>query len=211
MEKLDKLSDYEDYGFWRFENYLAELVIGTLLAASVTCIGSTLILLMVDASTISIIVTAIIGLLTFTPIAYRLHRCHLKKKKYNVLRAEYNKIDDQISMLMRCFSGWGMSPNTYSRLYNHLNSCNYDRYMNGKIEKCYYIDELFFGKLKAYIALTKSIENVTLDEESNQQLMQIKQILDKSAEDYYNKMINYQNSQAKTSVKVTLDVFKEVG
>ena len=209
MEKLDKLSDYEDYRFWNLDEGKTVLF-ATLVCCFVIFVGCALIGFLSVGLDTCVIVVMILGILSLIPVAIRFCHCYSKEKKFNALHAEFKKIDNQIDMLKYCFDYRREALSPYHKLYSHLNSCNNNRYKNGKIEKYYYIDELFFGKLKSYIALTKVIENATLDEEDNQQLMQIKQILDKSADDYYNKMINYQNSQAKTSLKVTLDVFKEV-
>lgn len=211
MEKTNKLSEYEERWFWKGLSDEKQMLNITLIFGSGLMIFAALICVLANAKFFAIVLPTIIAVLLSVPVALRFCHCYSNRKKYNALYAEYNKIDDQINMLKHCFGGWGAPPNTYHKLYRYLNSCNDDRYINGKIEKYYYIDELFFGKLKAYIILEKSIESATLDKESKQQLLQIKDILNKSAEDYYNKMINYQNSQAKTSVKVTLDVFKEVG
>lgn len=216
MEKLDKLSDYE-----YIELFDTSSDIGTafswvaLIWGGLGAITLGLLFLMRDWSkpfepTLSGWIVIVTIILCGIYWANRVRILLKAKKKFEALNARYESDKEKIELLydMKWDSGFN-----YNGLYNYLKNAIYDRYERGVIDKYWYIDELFFGKLKSFIALKKSINNsvVGMDDETTKKYNEIKQILDKSAARYYDSMLNYQQNQNKTLVEVTLNVFKEVG
>lgn len=215
MEKLDKLSDYEYVRLFDDSSETTTTIsIATMVIGGIGLFVFFLLILMhVPGDPVQLTkagwVLLIITIMCCVYWAYRLYVVLRAKRKLEELNARYEKDKNKVDMLLEL--RWDNE--IYYNLYNYLNNAVRDRYRNGIIEKYWYIDEMFFGKLNSFVTLKKSIGcgSSALDSETAQKYIEIENILAKSAEKYYNSMINYQLNQNKTLVEVTLNVFKEVG
>lgn len=218
MEKLDKLSDYPRRGLFWYESDAEEAFMTT--TAIVAVFGfllyGTAFLVCLDEgkpfelSAFGWLFTATIVLCAAYWV-FRFVRVRNQNKKRSALEKQYEKEKNKVKMLDEFEYEWySYSENYYDKLYNYLMPCLVKRYEDGKIEKYYYIDELFFGKVESYLKLKETINGSTMTKETEEKYAEIKVILDKSAEKYWHNIQNFKKSQTETMVDVVLNVFKEV-
>lgn len=209
-EKVEKLSDYE------CNNSLFDWSIESKCTVECICFTTAIIgwgaigLILLTGNSLSLL-GWILTIYCVAVTAYfmrKVFRIHKMKKQYDVLKQRYEQEKQNIEMLNKMNYD---DCSDYHSLYIYLKHCVYDRYERGLIKEYYYIDELFFAKLKSYLALRESIGyTYGFDKETELKYKEIKNILDKSAKKYWESIKNHKNNQNKAMVDVVLNVFKEV-
>lgn len=209
-EKVEKLSDYEcnkSLFDWSTEGKgIVEEISFIIAIIGWGAIG--LILLTGNSLTLLGWILVIYSVAVTAYFMRKVFKIHKMKRQYDVLKQRYEQDKQNIEMLNKMNYD---DCSDYHSLYIHLKHSVYDRYERGVVKEYYYIDELFFAKLKSYLALRESVGyTYSFDRETELKYKEIKNILDKSAKKYWESIKNHKNNQNKAMVDVVLNVFKEV-
>ena len=209
-EKVEKLSDYEcnkSLFDWSIEGKgIVEEISFIIAIIGWGAIG--LILLTGNSLTLLGWILVIYSVAVTAYFMRKVFKIHKMKRQYDVLKQRYEQDKQNIEMLNKMNYD---DCSDYHSLYIYLKHSVYDRYERGVVKEYYYIDELFFAKLKSYLALRESVGyTYSFDRETELKYKEIKNILDKSAKKYWESIKNHKNNQNKAMVDVVLNVFKEV-
>lgn len=99
----------------------------------------------------------------------------------------------------------------FEKLEEKVHRYSFDKFhVTNRKPKYFEIDELFFGKLKAFLELKEDYHNQFADKETRKSYDEIKLLLYKHACEYYESIEDFKVRQNKIMVDITLKVFKEL-
>ena len=135
--------------------------------------------------------------------------------RYEAAKKEYDDLELKKTMLQSahvafkydsCYTN-AVFEKLERKLFNYL----FDKFkIENRKPKYFEIDELFFGKLKAFLELKEDYHNQFADKETRENYDEIKSLLYKHACEYYESIEDFKVRQNKIMVDITLKVFKEL-
>ena len=143
------------------------------------------------------------------------HKKSAVELRYEVAKKEYDDLELKKTMLQSAHIAFKYDScytnAVFEKLERKLSNYLFDKFkIENRKPKYFEIDELFFGKLKAFLELKEDYHNQFADKETRESYDEIKSLLYKHACEYYESIEDFKVRQNKIMVDITLKVFKEL-